>query len=152
MTAEHRVFLNSSKNKVGTTAQLAKALFGKLQFDTVNLVEFHVDQIGQESKADQKKEIIEKLAHAKIIVIGTPVYWSDMTGYLKTLIDRMDLDVDKAMLQGADVYLIVQGTEPSDAIPGITTVIEHVCRRFGMHYRGLARNRAEAMQIAQSLQ
>ncbi|RYZ75887.1 MAG: flavodoxin [Proteobacteria bacterium] len=146
-----RVFLNASKNKDGTTASLAKSIFKGLEFKAVNLVDYHLDQIGQESKADQKMKIIDELEKSKILVIGTPVYWSDMTGYLKTFIDRLDLDTDKERIKGADVYLIIQGTEPSDAISGITTVIEHVCKRFGLNYKGLIRDRSDAASVNKKL-
>lgn len=157
MSKEQRVFLNASKNRDGTTADFAKTLFSGLEYKTVNLVDFHIDQIGQESKNDEYRKVIGLLKDADIIVIGTPVYWSDMTGYLKTFIDRLndivddDLKSPKAPLNGANVYLIIQGTEPSDAIPGITTVIKHISKRFFMNYKGTILNREEAKTINKNL-
>ncbi|RYZ93367.1 MAG: flavodoxin family protein [Proteobacteria bacterium] len=145
------VFLNASQNRDGNTASLAKATLKGLEIKSVNLVDFHLDQIGQVSKLDQKKQIIEQIEKSQVLIVGTPVYWSDMTGYLKTFIDRLDLDTDKDRISGADVYLIIQGTEPSDAITGITTVIEHVCRRFGLNYKGLIRNNTDASAINKKL-
>lgn len=153
MKSVKRVFLNASKNRDGTTAEFAKIVFKGLDHSVVNLVDFHIDQIGQETKADQYKTVIELLRDADVIVIGTPVYWSDMTGYLKTFIDRLsdiideDLKSSNAPLNGADVFLIIQGTEPNDAIPGITTVIKHICRRFFMSYEGTVLNKKEASEI-----
>jgi multimeric flavodoxin WrbA len=145
-----RIFLNASKNRDGLTTDLAHQTLSGLDYKTINLVDYHIDQIGQESKSDAFFKVINQLSHADVLVIGTPVYWSDMTGYLKTFIDRLTgimnvpLDSTEAPLRGADVYLIVQGTAPEDAIPGITNVIEHVCKRFFMNYKGLIRNRDEA--------
>lgn len=146
-TPAKRVFLNASKNRNGNTASLAQKAFGHLDFKAANLVDYHLNQIGQESKSDQKEAIISQLEKADVLIIGTPVYWSDMTGYLKTFIDRLDLDTDKKRIEGADVYLIIQGTEPSDAIIGITTVIEHVCKRFGLTYKGLIRTSSDAVAV-----
>jgi len=152
-----RIFLNASQNRDGKTASLARITFKGLDYKTVNLVDFHIDQIGQKSSRDEHQKVIEQIAHADVLVIGTPVYWSDMTGYLKTFIDRLTdivdepLDSDQAPLKGADVYLIVQGIDPKDAIPGITTVVEHVCRRFFMNYKGLIRNQSEAKNVNATL-
>ena len=152
-----RVFLNASKNREGKTFEYAKTLLHGLDYTTVNLVDFRIDQIGQESKSDEYRKVIELLRDADLIVIGTPVYWSDMTGYLKTFIDRLsdivneDLKSPKAPLNGADVYLIIQGTEPSDAIPGITTVIKHICRRFFMNFKGTILEKKEAILINKTL-
>ncbi|MBI3546168.1 MAG: NAD(P)H-dependent oxidoreductase [Gammaproteobacteria bacterium] len=151
MTTRKIIFLNASKNREGNTATLAKIVLRGLDYKFVNLVDYHINQIDQESKTDQKMEVIDQLEHSNVIVIGTPVYWSDMTGYLKTFIDRLSLDTDKDRLKGADVYLIIQGTEPSDAINGITTVIEHVSKRFKLNYKGLIRNEAEACSVNKQL-
>ena len=147
------VFLNASKNKNGNTAALARQTLKGLDFKSVNLAEYKIDQIGQETKQDQYKKVLQEISHSDILIIGTPVYWSDMTGYLKTFIDRLadivdePLQAEDAPLKGTDVYLIVQGTEPSDAIPGITTVIKHICKRFFMNYKGVVLNSDDAKAI-----
>ncbi|CAH0144609.1 hypothetical protein SRABI96_00550 [Peribacillus sp. Bi96] len=56
-------------------------------------------------------------------------------------------DVLDAPLAGKRVYLLVQGTAPEDAIPYITNVIRHLCRRFHMKYMGLATNSSEAFKL-----
>ncbi|WP_160248874.1 NAD(P)H-dependent oxidoreductase [Limosilactobacillus mucosae] len=43
-------------------------------------------------------------------MIGTPVYWSNVSGYLKTFIDHMQINND---LRGNDLYVIVQGSDSS---------------------------------------
>lgn len=138
------VFINASKNREGNTATLARAVLVGHNYQTVNLVDYHIDQIGQESKEDQYKKVIEEISYADIIVIGTPIYWSSMSGYLKTFIDRLSdivdepLETEKAPLYGADVYLIAQGTGPSkEALAGVETIIKHICKKFFMNYNGL---------------
>ncbi|RYZ77873.1 MAG: flavodoxin family protein [Proteobacteria bacterium] len=151
------VFINASKNRGGNTASLGKKAFAGRQFKTINLVDYRIDQVGQQSKVDQYKNVIDEIAHADVIIIGTPVYWSDMSGYLKTFIDRLSdvmdvkLDSDDAPLKGAKVFVIIQGTEPSDAIPGITTVIKHICERFFMSYEGLILNSSDAASANRKL-
>jgi multimeric flavodoxin WrbA len=89
---------------------------------------------------------MEQLIMADDIVIGTPVYWSSMTGYLKTFIDRFADALDEP-LAGKRVFLLIQGTAPNDAIPYITNVMQHLCRRFHMNYMGVATNSSEASKL-----
>lgn len=147
------IFLNASKNRNGTTAKWADKIFDDIDYQTIHLVEHRIDQIGQQSDLDEYAEVVEKLSHADVIVIGTPVYWSSMTGFLKTFIDRlsdtmtMPLDSKEAPLNGARVFLIIQGTAPEDAIPGIKTVVEHICSRFFMDYSGDVFSLSDAYEV-----
>jgi multimeric flavodoxin WrbA len=132
----------------GNTARLAKDVFRGLDYTPINLAENHINQIGQDSGGhhDDFQKVMEQLIMADDIVIGTPVYWSSMTGYLKTFIDRF-ADALDAPLAGKRVFLLIQGTEPDDAIPYITNVIQHLCHRFHMNYKGLATNSMEAAKL-----
>jgi len=47
------------------------------------------------------------------IVIGTQVYWSSMTSYLKTFIDCFT-DALYTSLASKRVYLLMEGTAPDD--------------------------------------
>ncbi|MGF6949877.1 multimeric flavodoxin WrbA [Neobacillus sp. B4I6] len=143
-----RIFLNGSMNIDGNTARLAKEVYQGLDYTHINLAEHHINQIGQDSggQQDDFQKVIEQLIMADVIVIGTPVYWSSMTGYLKTFIDRF-ADALDAPLAGKRVFLLIQGTAPDDAIPYITNVIQHLCRRFRMNYMGLATNSKETTKL-----
>jgi multimeric flavodoxin WrbA len=143
-----RIFLNGSMNIVGNTARLAKDVFRSLDYTPINLAEHYINQIGQDSGGHQDdfQKVMEQLIMADDIVIGTPVYWSSMTGYLKTFIDRF-ADALDAPLASKRVFLLIQGTAPDDAIPYITNVIQHLCRRFNMSYMGLATNPKEAAKL-----
>lgn len=143
-----RVFLNGSMNIDGITARLAKEVFLGLDYTPINLAEHHINQIGQDflGQQDDFQKVLEQLIMADDIVIGTPVYWSSMTGYLKTFIDRF-ADALDAPLEGKRVYLLIQGTAPDDAILYITNVIQHLCRRFHMNYIGLATNSKEVTKL-----
>jgi len=145
---QRRIFLNGSMNINGNTARLANQVFRDLEYTPIHLSEFHINQIRPESdqQQDDFQKVMNQLILADDIVIGTPVYWSSMSGYLKTFIDRF-ADVLDAPLAGKRVYLLIQGTTPKDAIPYITNVIRHLCRRFHMKYKGLAINANEASKL-----
>jgi multimeric flavodoxin WrbA len=143
-----RLFLNGSMNSNGNTARLAREVYKGLDYRPIHLANLHINQIGQEPSGhkDDFQNVIKQLIVADDIVIGTPVYWSSMSGYLKTFIDRF-ADAMNAPLEGKRVYLLIQGTAPEDAIPFITNVIRHLCRRFHMKFMGLATNTSEAAKL-----
>jgi len=132
----------------GNTARLAEEVFQGFDYTPINLAEHHINQIGQNisGQSDDFHNVMKQLIMSDDIVIGTPVYWSSMSGYLKTFIDRFADTLD-APLAGKRVYLIIQGTAPDDAVPFITNVICHLCRRFQMKYMGLATNSSEASKL-----
>ncbi|WP_429971835.1 flavodoxin family protein [Fructilactobacillus sp. Tb1] len=125
------LFINCSKDKNGLTAQIAAGT-GK-DFETLNLVDYMVYPLGQEKNDDQFMKVCKKIAEADDLIIGTPVYWSSMSAYVKILIDRMtDVLHDNNPFQGKNMVLIIDGFEPLDAIPHIEHVWKHVADRFGM--------------------
>lgn len=147
------LFINCSKNKNGVTSNLGKTAFKGIESNQLHLVDYSIKQIDQESdkRTDQFKEVFIPFKEADVILIGTPVYWSSMTGYLKTFIDRFT-DVIDENIEGKEVYLIIQGTAPEDAIPLIENVIKYFCRRFDMTYKGLLQNKEDAKQLNKILE
>lgn len=130
-----RVFINASMNKDGATSEMGKKLFGSLPYEQVNLSNYHIPQIGQ-GKGDFNK-VWRQMRNADAIVIGTPVYWSNMSGYLKTLIDHMQINND---LKNKDLYAIVQGAD-SNQIAAINSTygsLNRIAIRFNMHFVGIA--------------
>lgn len=144
------ILINASKDDNGTTSSLGQALFSQLNYTEISLKNYHIAQIGQQDNIDELEEVMKQLVDADIIAFGTPIYWSDMTGYLKTFIDRLNelmglnLESDENPLYEKVSYLIVQGTAPEDAIPGIENVIKHISRRFFMSYCGTITNHQTA--------
>ena len=135
------LLINASKERHGRTQALGEQLLKGLEMKTIHLADYTIAPIGQACEHDEYAQVIDQLVGQDIIVFGTPVYWSDMTGYLKTFIDRLQelMDTDLASPSNpfyrAHSYLVIQGTAPADAIPGVNRVIEHVSERFFMEYQ-----------------
>lgn len=129
-----RVFINASMNRNGNTSKLAKKLFGKQSYRQINLRDYNIPQLGQ-GNGDFDK-VWQQIKSADVIVIGTPVYWSNMSGYLKTLIDHMQVNND---LKGSDLYVIVQGQSSNQtaAINSTYGTLNRIAKRFGMHFVGI---------------
>ncbi|MEK0305967.1 flavodoxin family protein [Bifidobacterium favimelis] len=143
-TATKKVFLNASQNVDGNTSSLAKELMGGQDYKQVDLAEYRIPQVGQ-GDGDFNR-VWEQLKGADVIVIGTPVYWSNMSGYLKTFIDHVVVNDD---LKGADLYLIVQGSDSDQtrAINATYGTLDRVAKRFGLNLVGIAQNRDQAQRL-----
>ncbi|MGE4298147.1 MAG: flavodoxin family protein [Desulfovibrionaceae bacterium] len=99
------VAFNGSARKQGNTAQLIEVVFSQLQAEGIatELVELSGKPIqgcvacykcfknknGRCAvKKDFANECIEKMARADAIILGSPVYFSDLTASLKALVER----------------------------------------------------------------
>ena len=85
------LFINGSPNKNGNTAKLAETLMSGKAYQTLNLVDYKVYGYGQNFADDQFTEIVEQMKAADTIVIGSPVYWHNMSGMVRNLIARCRL-------------------------------------------------------------
>lgn len=141
---EKRVFINASMNAEGTTAKMAQKLFGERSYTQIDLSEYNIPQLGQ-GEGDFPK-IWEQLKDADVIVIGTPVYWSNMSGYLKTFVDHMQINND---LSGADLYMIVQGSDQnqSAAINSTYGTFDRIARRFKLNFVGIAQTDKQVTRL-----
>jgi len=130
-----RLFINASMNTNGNTNKLGKKLFGGLSYQQVNLADEKIPQVGQGE--DDFTTVFNRMKKADVIVIGTPVYWSNMSGYLKTLIDHMQINND---LKGADLYVLVQGADSNQAAAIASTYasLNRISKRFGLNFVGIA--------------
>lgn len=141
---DKRVFINASMNTNGKTSAMARKFFGSKKYTQINLADYNIPQIGQ-GNGDFNK-VYNQLKGADVILIGTPVYWSNMSGYLKTFIDHMQINND---LQGADLYTIVQGADSnqSAAEQSVYGTLNRISIRFKMHFVGIATNDSQVKQL-----
>ena len=79
------LFINGSPNKNGNTAELAETLMNGKVYQTLNLVDYKVFGYGQNFEDDQFDEIVEAMKAADTVVIGSPVYWHNMSGMVRNL-------------------------------------------------------------------
>lgn len=65
---------------------------------------------------DDADEICQKALHADVLVFATPIYYYEMSGQLKTLLDRLNplFPSDYAF---TDVYLLTAAAEEEDDVP-----------------------------------
>lgn len=131
-------FLNASPNAHGHTDRLAQYLLDGQPTTTWALTEHRIAQLGQQRQAehDEFGTIAGDVATVDALLIGTPIYWSDMTGLLKTFLDRCTLVARQFDFSQIPVYLLVNGTQqPVQTAAGIAPAVAQLCEFLKMDYQ-----------------
>ncbi len=146
------LFINGSPNKEGNTAALAKTLFSGREYETLNLIDYRIGSYGQNFPDDQLNVVIEKMKQSDVIVIGSPLYWHNICGSVRNMLDRFYGPVEEGSLSGRTLYFIYQGASPEQ---WMLEAGEYTMKRFaglyGMEYAGMATNRSEAAKLSEKL-
>lgn len=142
------LLINGSPNKNGNTITLAKELLKNKDFETLHLVDYKIYSYGQEFADDQLDEVVNKMKEAKTIVIGSPVYWHNICGSVRNVLDRFYGLIDEGEFSNRDLYFIFQGAAPEK---WMLEAGEYSMKRFatlyGMRYGGMITNRKDAKQL-----
>ena len=146
------VFINGSPNKNGNTAGLAKELLKGRDYETLNLTDYRIGSYGQDFPDDQLGEVIAKIKESEVIVIGSPLYWHNICGSVRNMLDRFYGLVEEGALSGKSLYFLFQGAAPEK---WMMEAGEYTMKRFaglyGMEYAGMATNRSEAEKLGRNI-
>ena len=149
---EKVLFINGSPEKRGNTAAIAKDLLQGIDYETLNLTDYKVYSYGQNFVDDQFNEILAKMKEAQIIVIGSPVYWHNICGSVRNLLDRFYGPVNPGELAGRTLFFLFQGAAPEQ---WMLEVGEYTMERFaglyGMKYAGMATDLKQTRELAKAL-
>ncbi len=143
------LFINGSPNKNGNTAELAERLLSGKEYQTLNLVDYKVYGYGQNFEDDQFMEIVEKMKAADTIIIGSPVYWHNMSGMVRNLIDRFYGPVASGALKGRKFVFLFQGAAPEAwMLEKAEYTMSRFAQMYGMEYVGMATDVKEAKALS----
>lgn len=146
------LFINGSPNKTGNTAQLAEKLLGDRKYETLNLTDYRIGSYGQNFSDDELDIVISKMKEADVIVIGSPLYWHNICGSVRNVLDRFYGLVSEKDLKGRDMYFLFQGVAPEK---WMLEAGEYTMKRFaglyGMNYRGMATDKTEAVNLGKNI-
>lgn len=146
------LFINGSPNKNGNTASLAKEMLSGKEYRTLNLVDYKIGSYGQKFEEDQLDEVIAAMKAAEVVVIGSPLYWHNICGSVRNVLDRFYGLVDDGELYGRKFYFLFQGASPEK---WMMEAGEYTMKRFanlyGMQWGGMATNRKEAKELGKSI-
>ena len=146
------LFINGSPNKTGNTAQLAEKLLGGRKYETLNLTDYRIGSYGQNFSDDELDIVISKMKEADVIVIGSPLYWHNICGSVRNVLDRFYGLVSEKDLKGIDMHFLFQGVAPEK---WMLEAGEYTMKRFaglyGMNYRGMATDKTEAVKLGKNI-
>ena len=99
-----------------------------------------------------KGVLIGKIKEAEVIVIGSPLYWHNICGSVRNMLDRFYGLVEEGSLSGRRLYFLFQGAAPEK---WMMEAGEYTMKRFaglyGMEYAGMATNHSEAGRLSEKL-
>lgn len=143
------LFINGSPEKNGNTAALAKQLLESKEYETVMLTDYRINSYGQKLAGDQFEEVLLKMKEAKTIVIGSPLYWHNICGSVRTFIDRFYGTVESGGLSGKKLAFIFQGAAPEKwMLEAGDFTMKRFADLYGMTYLGMVTNRQEAKKMS----
>ncbi|WP_127058351.1 flavodoxin family protein [Veillonella ratti] len=146
------LFINGSPNKEGNTARLATELLKNESYETLNLIDYRINVYGQDLPGDRLDDVLEHIESADVIVIGSPVYWHNICGSVRNLLDRFYGKVEQGSLSGKKLYFIFQGAAPEKwMIEAGEYTMKRFAKLYGLTYMGMAKNAKEAVTLAASL-
>ncbi len=88
------------------------------------------------------------MKQADTIVIGSPLYWHNICGSVRNVLDRFYGKVEDGSLSGRKLYFVFQGAAPEK---WMLDAGEYTMKRFaglyGMTYGGMATNKNDAAKL-----
>lgn len=144
------LFINGSPNRNGNTAGLAQTLLKGREYETLNLTDYQIGSYGQDFPDDQLGEVIAKIKEAEVVVVGSPLYWHNICGSVRNVLDRFYGLVEEGSLSGRTLYFLFQGAAPEK---WMMEAGEYTMKRFaglyGMKYAGMATNKEQAVKLSE---
>lgn len=146
------LFINGSPNYKGNTASLALDVLKDRVFKQVNCIDFQINVYGQNLPGDQFEEILNLMKESDIIIIGSPMYWHNICGSIRTLLDRFYGPVNEGELIGKKLVFVFQGAAPEKwMLDAGNYTMERFARLYGLDYLGMVTNRREALVISKKI-
>ncbi len=146
------LFINGSPDHHGNTASLAAALLNGREYKTLNLTDYTIGAYGQQFPGDGLDTVIAAMEKADTIVIGSPLYWHNICGSVRNVLDRFYGRVESGGLSGRKLYFVFQGAAPEK---WMLEAGEYTMKRFaalyGMRYEGIVTSKAEAEKLSKTL-
>lgn len=146
------LFINGSPNKDGNTAKMAAELLKNQPYETLNLVDYRINAYGQDLPGDELDAVLEKIEAADVLVVGSPVYWHNICGSVRNVLDRFYGKVAQGSLSGKKLFFIFQGAAPETwMLEAGEFTMKRFAALYGLTYVGMAKNAKEARNLAASL-
>ncbi len=142
------LFINGSPNKNGNTAALAAEMLKGKSYETLNLTDLIIGSYGQSLQGDGLDDVIKAMEKADTIIIGSPLYWHNICGSVRNVLDRFYGRVENGGLSGRKLYFVFQGAAPEKwMLEAGEYTMKRFAQLYGMTYCGMATNKVEAAKL-----
>lgn len=142
------LFVNGSSNKNGATVRLAKNVMNGAEYETLNLVDYKIYSYGQKFADDQFEEVVEKMRDADVLIMGSPLYWHNICGAMRDLIDRFYGPVTQGSFSGKKLVFLFQGAAPEKwMIEAGEYTMSRFAGLYGMEYLGMVIDTKSASEL-----
>lgn len=146
------LFINGSPNKNGNTAKLTNTLLEGKDYKTLHLTDHVIGCYGQELENDELDTVITSMEEADVIVIGSPVYWHNICGSVRNVLDRFYGRVENGQFSGKKMYFVFQGAAPEKwMLEAGEYTLKRFAQLYGMTYAGMVTNLSEAKALKDTL-
>ena len=146
------LFINGSPNKKGNTAALAGALLAGKKYETLNLTDYRIGSYGQTFEDDQLVEGIAKMKEAEVVVVGSPLYWHNICGSVRNVLERFYGLVENGAFSGRKLYFLFQGAAPEKwMLEAGEYTMNRFAKLYGFEYAGMATNKNEAEKLGKGI-
>lgn len=146
------LFINGSPNRKGNTAALAETLLKGKEYDTLQLTDYRIGSYGQKFEDDQLGEVIARMKAAEVVVIGSPLYWHNICGSVRNMLDRFYGLVENGEFSGRKLYFLFQGASPEKwMLEAGEYTMNRFAKLYGFVYAGMATDRSEAAKLGRSI-
>lgn len=148
----HILFINGSPRKNGSTAALAAALLKGHDYQTLNLTDYTIGAYGQDLPGDGLDTVISAMQNADTIVIGSPMYWHNICGSVRNVLDRFYGRVADGALSGRRLYFVFQGGAPEKwMLEAGEYTMQRFAALYGMRFGGTVTNRSDAVMLNKTI-
>lgn len=146
------LFINGSPNRKGNTAALAETLLKGKKYEMLHLTDYRIGSYGQAFADDQLAEVIAKMKEAEVVVIGSPLYWHNICGAVRNVLDRFYGLVKTDEFSGRKLYFLFQGASPEKwMMEAGEYTMSRFAKLYGFAYEGMATNKSEAEKLGKSI-
>ena len=142
------LFINGSPNRNGNTSALAKVLLQGVDYETLNLIDYRINVYGQDIPGDRFDEVLGKIREADTVVIGSPLYWHNICGSVRNLLDRFYGPVQSRSMHGKLFFLYQRAAPEKWMLEAGEYTMKRFASLYGLRYEGMATNRKEAEVLA----
>ena len=146
------LFINGSPNREGNTAALAETLLKGKEYETLQLTDYRIGSYGQTFEDDQLVEVIAKMKEAEVVVVGSPLYWHNICGSVRNVLDRFYGLMEYGELSGRTLYFLFQGASPEKwMLEAGEYTMNRFAKLYGFEYAGMATNKNEAEKLGKGI-